>query len=207
MSVRLSILLFLVASHCSGVLINGTAASVGKVLITLEDARFYSAVHRVKEGHQDPLRMEEGEELKRTVQKMIFEEMVSVDMGGSHADTKIRGIAERLLVKSKKGQEAALIRIVQQFGKNREQAIHVIWKSLSVERLVQKKVETMTPIITDAEVRQYLQQNPGKFKEEDLDGLKPNVVLLLKKRRVEGQLEEWIHLLKEKYRAQNFLEG
>ena len=61
-------------------MINGTAAIVDKRVITIQDAYIFRSLNRIKTGVQPVLSEEEGDELKRTVQKLILEGMVLAEM-------------------------------------------------------------------------------------------------------------------------------
>ena len=190
-------------------LVDGTAAIVAKVLITVQDAHFFSAVNHFSSGDPIPAKGETGEDLRAIVQKMALEEMIYAEMkslqvqdGGSSNE------ASRLIQAQKNhGREAEWSRCVAQYGRTEKEAIQRLYKSLQVEKFLQKKIETLTPIITDAEVERYFAQNPRRFKGADLEVLKPSVVLLLKKERMQKGLEEWVRVLKEKYGVTNLLNG
>ncbi len=74
-SVRTFLLLLFLPAFAwgQGVLWNGTAATVGKTLITVQDARFYRSLNRFVSGEPKMLEPETGEALRKTVQKMAFE--------------------------------------------------------------------------------------------------------------------------------------
>ncbi|MBI4403305.1 MAG: hypothetical protein HY537_04050 [Deltaproteobacteria bacterium] len=189
-------------------LIDGTAAVVGKTLITVEDARFYRALHRYKEGLADALNVELVDELKRTVQKMIFEELVFEEMKNLRIEGGGKAEVEKALGAAKeKGRKEKWREILARFGKTEAEGVNRLVKSWQVEKFIQKKVETLTPIITEAEIEKYYRQNQSRFKGEDYLSLKQGIVLLLKRQRVEKGLEEWIRFLKEKYAVRNLLEG
>jgi hypothetical protein len=210
MILKLLILPFLLVAHAGKpVLVDGTAATVGKVLITVQDAYFFRAVQRFKDNEgTDLFRKEEGDELRRTVQKMIFEQMVYSEMQSFQFEGGGRGEAEKIvhgrraLVKSSLWQ-----RLLSEFGKNESAVIESIARSLKVEKFIQKKVETLTPIITQAEVDRYYNQNKARFEGGDYEALKPKIVLLLKKERMQKGLEEWVRFLRDKYGVTNYLAG
>src|SRR5687767_12881402 len=95
------LLLFLSSAGCSitlakPIILNGTAATVGKHLVTVQDARFYRALQRFQGDEADVFKVEEGEELRRTVQKIVLEEMVATEMKSFQA-TDVRPEAEKLI--------------------------------------------------------------------------------------------------------------
>lgn len=194
--------------------IDGTAAVVAKVLITLQDAYFFSGLQHFKEGERVSLKREEGEELRNVVQKIALEEMVLAEMKSLQLDAAAsqnegtRGDAQRLIQMQKdKGREGEWRQLLQRYGRSEGVAVERLARSLAVERFLQRKVETLTPIITDAEVDRYMAQNPKRFRGGDLESLKPGIVLLLKRERMQKGLEEWVKVLKEKYGVTNLLNG
>lgn len=214
---RVNISLFLFAllllggtgAYGAPVLLDGTAATVGKVLLTVQDAHFYRALLKFKDGEANPLKPEAGEDLKKTVQKMVFEEMVYAEMKSLQFEAGPRSEAEKMLgtEKAKKGKDVIWREILRYFGKSESVAVDRLWKSLQVERFIQKKIETLTPIITDGEAERYYRQNQARFQGSRYEALKPNIVLLLKKQRMQNGLEEWVKFLKDKYSVTNLLDG
>lgn len=190
--------------------LNGTAAAVGKTLITIQDARFFRSLQRFRDGEGDIFRNEEGDDFRRTVQKVVLEEMVFSELKSFQFDSASRADAEKALrdrrakSKEKENQWKELLRV---YGKTEAAVIDRTHKSMQVEEFIQKKVETLTPIVTDAEAERYYQQNQTRFFGNTYDRLKPNIILLLKKERMQKGLEEWVKFLKDKYGVTNLLEG
>lgn len=191
-------------------LLNGTAAIVDKTLITLQDAYIFRALHRFKAGESPVLLLEEGEDLKKTVQKLVFEEMVYTEMKAVKLEGNIKSETQHWLgtEKSKNPSQArAWKEISQRFGLSEGQAIDRMVRSAQVEQFLQKKVETMTPIITEEEVQRYFKQNEARFRGNSFESLRPSIVVLLKKQSLQKSLEEWVRSLKEKYAVVSLLEA
>jgi len=189
-------------------LVNGTGATVGKTLITIEDAYFYRALHRFKDGVGDPLTPETGEDLRKTLQKMAFEEMVTSEMKSFKFEPGRKGEIENEIRSARqKGKDKTWRLILNHFSKSEREALDRLRKSLGVERFLQRKAETLTPVITQSEIEKYYRQNSGKFGGKELDAVKENITLTLKKERMQKGLEEWIRFLKEKYGVTNHLGG
>jgi hypothetical protein len=191
-----------------GTLWNGTAASVGKALITIQDARFYRALNRYVAGEPKLLEPEAGEALRKTVQKMAFEEMVFLEMKAIQFDAGSRSQADEPLRKAR-GQDkrGAFSSILKTYGRTETEAFERWNRSYQVERFLQKKVETLTPIVTLKEVEIYFNQNRDRFKGSNFDSLRPSIEVLLKKERMRKGLEEWIRFLRDKYGVVNHLAG
>ncbi|MCB0404551.1 MAG: hypothetical protein KDD51_07170 [Bdellovibrionales bacterium] len=191
-----------------GVLLNGTAAKVGKTIITVEDAYFYHALGAFKTGSETSLNRPSPAELRKTVQKIIFEEMVALEAQSFKFQEVPKGLAQAQINRQKgKSRPEQWRQILSRFGKTEGEALALLDRSILVERFVQRKVETLTPIITDVEVERYFRQNPGRFKDKTVETAKPTIVLILKKQRVESGLEEWIRFLKKKYAVAEYLES
>lgn len=191
-------------------LLNGTAAQFGNTLLTIEDVYFIRSVQRFKEGVEDTVQREEGEALRKAIQKVVFEEVVFTEMKNlqySGGPSKLE-VEKWLAQKNKNPKTATSWRAVRSaFGRAENAALERLLRSQQVERFLQKKVDTLTPIITDAEAERYFQQNQTKFKDSTFEKLKPNIVMLLKKERMQKGLEEWIRFLRDKYGVTNYLEG
>jgi hypothetical protein len=188
---------------------NGTAATVGKALITIQDARFYRALNRIVAGEAKPLEFETGEALRKTVQKMAFEEMVFLEMKAIQFDIGSRAQAEEPLRKAKnlEKKKGTFSQMLKVFGRTEAEAFDRWTKSVEVERFLQKKVETLTPIVTLKEVETYYNQNRDRFKGSNFEALRPSIEVLLKKERMRKGLEEWIRFLRDKYGVVNHLAG
>lgn len=204
----LELFFFLSLAWTKPVLLNGTAASVGKTLITVQDVYFYRSLQRFREGESPALLIETGEALKKTVQKVAFEEMVHQEMKSFEFEPVPKTEAEKLVSQKKsQGKTADWQAILNHFQVTEGGAMERLNKTLSVEKFLQKKVDTLTPIVTASEIEKYYQQNQNRFKGSSLEQLKPNIQVLLKKQRVQKGLEEWIRFLKEKYNLVTLLEN
>jgi len=190
-------------------LVNGVAATVGKTLITVGDAYFYRALQRFREGSGDTLRVPEGEELKRTIRKIIFEEMVLGEMKSLHIEERATGseISAALKRDGSRARERQWKALLAHFGKSESAALEVIGRGLTIDKFMQRKIETLTPIITQADVDRYIKQNEARFHGSDPQVLRSNIVLLLKKEHTQRGLEEWLRFLRDKYGVTNYLDG
>ncbi len=211
LSLSITLLAFSLTAWCaSPIILNGTAATVGNRLVTIQDARFYRALQRFREGESDVFRAEEGEELRRTVQKLVLDEMVFAEMKSFQFEAGNRAEAEKNLraERSKgKSREGVWKEFLLRFGKTEAVAVDRLHKTLQVDKFLQKKVETLTPIVTEAEAERYFQQNQSRFYGNTFDHLKPSIILRLKKERMQKGLEEWVKFLEDKYGVNNLLEG
>ncbi len=188
---------------------NGTAATVGKALITIQDARFYRALNRFVAGEPKPLEPENGEALRKTVQKMAFEEMVFLEMKAIQFDGGSRAQVEEPLRRARSAEKSkgSFNTLLKTYGRTESEALERWSKSVQVERFLQKKVETLTPIVTMKEVETYFNQNRDRFKGSNFEALRPSIEVLLKKERMRKGLEEWIRFLRDKYGVVNHLTG
>lgn len=194
----------------SSMILDGTAARVGDVVVTVQQAYAYRSIKGFLDGEADPLVVETGEALRRSVQKFVFEEMVLAEIKSLQFEAGGLAEAEKALqnqfAKSKQRREIWK-RILLRYKLTEAAAQKICARTLQVERFVQKKVETLTPVITQAEVERYYEQNKAKFSQSDIEALRPNILLLLKKEKTQKGLEEWVRGLKNKYRVVNLLAG
>lgn len=190
------------------VLINGIAATIGTTVITIHDVYLYRALQRFCDRQSPAIVSEEGETLKKSVQKVVFEQMVYNELVSFQFAGEGRGTTENMVAKARKeGGDGSWQEILSRFSVSEAEAIDRIYRISQVEKFLQKKVDTLTQVITDAEVEKYFTQNAERFRGSSLEQLKPSIVLLLKKERAQKGLEEWVRFLKDKYRVQNALDS
>lgn len=218
--VNLAILILLGISHCNclgvnekagSVLVDGTAALVGKTLITVQDAYLYRSLQRIREGQNDIFEPESKEAMHKTVQKIALQYMVSAEMKSLKLDDKTSKIAigqeASGLIKSMQRRlgDALWEQFLKRFGKSQAAIVEELANSLSVEHFLEKKIETLTPVITESEAQGYYQENQPRFKAESFAELKEGIVRLLRKQRMEKALEDWVRFLKQKYGFTQFI--
>jgi len=187
--------------------INGTAAKVGNTVITIQDALIYRALQRFKDGEKYSIAFEAGEELKKTVQKVVFEEMAYLEMKELGFNEVPRATVEKTVRTRKHANPADWKTILKRFGLTESAAIERVHRTVQVEKFLQRKVDTLTPVVTDAEIERYYKQNEARFKGSTVEQLKPSISLLLKKQYAQKGLEDWIKFLKEKYHVTSQLHG
>lgn len=182
----------------------GTAALIGGEVIPVSEAYFRRAVRNSQEGVRLNFEPVEADVLKKTVSRVLFEMMVTSEIKGLKVPMSLKPKAIQKWGDIKK-KEAHWKEMLSRYDKSENDVIAAIWQFLEVEAFVEKKVETFTPIITDAEVERYYQQNMAKNFPDSLENQRPGIRTLLQKSRVEKSLEEWIRFLREKYAVVNLL--
>jgi hypothetical protein len=192
--------------------VDGMAAKISGQVITVREARYFLALQRFREGRADPVAPEAPGELRSAVQRLLLEEMVFSELKSLKFEGGVRADAEKALAgRSKPPASKTWARLLKTYGKTDAEGIDRVWKSLQVEKFIQRRVETMTPIVTAAEVdrfiRQKAQSGSRRLEETDLEKLRPGAAQELKKNLMRKELEEWIVLLKRKYSVTNYLEG
>ncbi len=189
-----------------GALLNGTAAVVGKTLLTVQDVYLYRSILRFKEGESPAVLKETDDLLKKTVQKLIFEEMVFNELKSFQYEGVSKSDAEKLASQNRAKHPQDWKAIQSTFQISEKELTDRLMRALLVEKFLQKKVDTLTPVITDSEIQAYYKQNESKFKGNNFEELKPSIVVLLKKQKMQKGLEDWIKFLKEKYAVVNHLD-
>ncbi len=189
-----------------GKLMNGTAAIINKKVVTVQDAFIFKALQRLKTGLEPVVLEEEGDELKKTIQKIVFEEMVFAEMKSIQKEINVQNEVDRWF-KDKKGKAKGLELIKKHYSQTDAEILKKIAKTLSADRFVQLKIETVTPVITEDEVQKYFKRNEAQFRGRSYENLKPTIVVLLKKQAVQKNLEEWIKSLKDKYEVTMLLDS
>ncbi len=195
----------LVPSISRGVLINGTAAIVDKRVITIQDAYIFRSLNRIKTGVQPVLSEEEGDELKRTVQKLILEGMVLAEMKNIQKEIAVQSEVTAWL-KENSIKRKGILEVMKRFDQTEAELAQRMTRTLSADRFVELKIQTVTPVITEDEILKYYKRNEAQFRGRSFDNLKPNIIVLLKKQAVQKSLEEWVKSLKDKYTVTLLLE-
>ena len=187
-------------------LINGTAAIVSKKVLTIEDAYIYRALVRFRDGEAQPVKLERGDELARTVQKIVLQEIVIKEILSYKFEGTPKKTAEKWLQAEKgKGRDKAWETIVKTFERSEGDMIDKLWEQIKVEDFIQKKIDTLSPIVTEAEAQKYYKQNESRFKGTSFETMRPNIITLLKKQETQKGLDEWIRSLKDRYTVTNIL--
>lgn len=186
-------------------LLNGAAASLGSKVITVRDAQFYRALQKYRDGGTNLFARESGEDLKKTVQKVALEEMVFLEMKSFRYGSSARAEAEKLLRSRRQGDKAnQWSRLLREYNKSENSVVEALSRSLEIEKFLQKKIETLTPVITDAEAERYYRQNSSRYPGA-LETNRAQVVRDLKFERMQKSLEDWVQSLREKYHFVNHL--
>lgn len=193
----------LCATDSAARLVNGSAAIVNKKVITVRDAYVYRTLNRLKSGLTPIIFEETGENLRKTVQKLVFEEMVLAEMKSLQKDINVDGLV-RGWTKNIKKDDLNLIK--RTYSVDESEIAEKVGKTFKADKFVQLKIETVTPVVTEDEAMKYFKRNEAQFRGRSYEGIRPNIVLLLKKEAVQKNLEEWIKGLKDKYEASILLE-
>ena len=190
----------------SKVVVAGTAAVLGEDVVTITDTYFYRAVRDLVDDVGISIAPVGVDELKKAANRLVFEHMVMGEIKSLRTQMTLRANALSKWDEIKK-KEKRYPSVLKEYSKTENEIVDVIWRRIEVEAFLQKKVETLTPIITDAEIERYFQLNQSKFPQETLENQRGNIRILLQKQRVEKSLEEWIRFLREKYAVVNMLGG
>lgn len=184
-------------------LVNGIAATLGKANLTVQDAQVFRSVLRFLDGTKPTVLLEEGAELKQTVQKLVFEEMVYAESQGFEFEGGSDAQANQALQKAKarpNGLEEWKS-ILKRFFLTEAEAVAIVKKHFRADRFLQKKVETLTPIVTESEIQRYFRQNATQFSGKKLGQVRGEIVAGVKKDRTEKGLQDWMRYLTDKYQA------
>lgn len=193
--------------------VDGMAAKINGQVVTVREARFFLALQRFREGKGQGVFAPEAQgELRSAVQRLLLEEMVYSELKSLKFEGGTRPEAVRSLATPRKGAgEKVWARMLKTYGKSESEVIDRVWKSQQVEKFIQRRVETMTPIVTAAEIDRYLKQKASsqdkRIEDKSLEKLRPGAAQELKKELMRKELEEWIVLLKRKYSVTNYLES
>jgi hypothetical protein len=197
-------------SEVSAIVINGVAAEVAGKPITLEEVYLHRGLSRVKNNELGLLDLEKGEALKNSVQKRVLEQMVTGEMTSLNFDGGPRREAAGLLAdrKKKAGFRTEWDKFLNYFRLTEDKAVVLLWRSMQVDRFIEKKVETLSPLLTPDVVDNHLAtSNPEwmSLPEPKREELRTRTERLLRKERMSEQLKEWVMRLKRKYSVVQYI--
>jgi len=211
MSLRLSpcILLFHSVLLFAGAatLLTGSAAKVGEKVVTVRDVSYFAALHRLKEKKwSDPFASLPLEELKRYTKRVMLEEMCIAEIKSlDFLGPKKAEAAELVALQKAKGR-AAWGEFLKFYGHTEEQAVELLVRSLTVDKFLEQKMETLTPLISEEEITQYLSQTGAKSSGSgENETVRQSVARLLRQEKMQKGLENWLSALQEKYLAVSLL--
>ncbi len=187
--------------------VDGTAAKVGEKLITIREARLYQGVLVFGEGAVPSPKGPTPAELNRVVQKIIFEEMVYGEAKQFQIKGNPKKEAEQKVQSFRKKNAKAWNDLLSTYGGSDSAVEALLSRANIVAQFVDRRVETLTPIITQAEIERYYHQNSGNYEGRTLKELRPTIESILKKQKVEQGMQEWVRFLKKKYEVANLLEN
>ena len=203
---RVLLVLLLCQGAWAAVLLNGTGGRIGKTVFTVEDVRFFDAVLKFREGATQTPELD-AEALKAATQKLVFEEMVAAEMRSLQVEPGGRRQAEeQLRAMRAKISDGHWKTLFARYGRNDASVLQILQRGIEVEKFLEKKVETLTPVVTDSEAARYFKQNEAKFYGATFESIKPTVIRLLQKQEMEKGLQEWVRLLRDKHHAMNLID-
>lgn len=191
------------------VLVDGIAATYGDRVLTVQDVYLYRALMRLVEGKGDPFELEAGERLQKTTQRLLFEALVQTELEeladkGKNFGAPVGILAGATLPAIRQaGRRSALDQVLKRFGRNEAQAEAMLERHRRVEDYLVRKLETLTPVVTEAELRRFYEKQ-GK-KGAPFEQARPVLERRLKEERRTRGLEEWARYLRDKYKATNLV--
>lgn len=193
------------AGH-SSVLVNGTAARVGKTTITIQDVYLYDSFRKFIEGAESFCGRTSDKELATVAQKMVLEEIVFLEMKSLRVIENAKQEAKQLLSEKKaaSGRDKLWKECLQKYGKTEEFALLQLAKSLEVEEFLKKKADTLAPLITEEDIEKHHQQSP-KYAGKTLETARAEIHMSLRNEKRQQGIAEWLRILREKYSVALFV--
>lgn len=186
-------------------LLNEVAGRVGDQWVTVQDAYIFRTLQRLRSGTKPLEAIERDQALAKTVQKVMFEQMLVMEARAT--DFKEGAFSElRRLQKLVETPEVALEwqRFLKKYGLSAPDAWNRVRFTLLAEQFLKKKLENLTPVIPEVEIEQFLKNNPEKVKSLSGDK-RAFVVEAIKKDRIDKGLQDYLDFLVQKYNARSLL--
>lgn len=190
----------------AAVLLSGSAARVGEKVVTIRDVNYFASLHRLKEKKwADPFIPLGADELKRYTKRVLLEEMCFAEIKSLEFEGPKRKEAADLVAAQRAKTRTQWNEFLRFYGRSEEQAVEILFRSLTVDKFLEKKMETLTPLITEDEITQYLSQTSANPQESDKETIRQSVSRLLRQERMQKGLENWLGSLQTKYSAVTLL--
>lgn len=174
--------------------VNGVLFSIGGVPHTLKEVRFFLALREFKEG-RDPLKkLEEVPSLIEAGQQLALDLMVLSDMKDILSVKKEDGDF-RKLAKDKRGSFEKVLSFLKQ---NESQAFKVMDHRYEAQNLLQKKIGTLTPIISSHEIEKFFKNHSDEYVNQSLVQVSNLIAEKLRSERTQNALRDWVNSLKQK---------
>ena len=138
------------------------------------------------------------------LEEMVFGEMKSLNFDGGPKAEATKVLADRRKTPSFR---AEWDKFVAHYSLGEEKAVSLLWRSIQVDKFIEKKVETLTPLLTSDVVDRHLIANLQRteFITDPRRELRQRAERLLKKERMGQQLQEWVLRLKRKYSVVQYI--
>ncbi len=194
------ILLLICVLFSKEVVLDGTAAVIGKKLITVRDVYFYRAIHHFIKDGTVLLEPVESNDLLTDLHKIVLEEMLLKEMGENQNPILLPDEFEKKI----KSLNNNWRKILNFFNRKNADAIELLLRNLKTEKFFKKRIEVLTPIITKRDIEFYYEQNKSKFSDFDKSVKEIEQLLISEKRK--QAVETWINFLKGKYNVRELLQ-
>ncbi len=175
----------------------------------MRDVSYFAALHLLKErkdkGWSDPFATLPADELKRYTKRVMLEEMVLAEIKSLEFLGPKKSEATSLVAVQRAKAKTQWNDFLRYYGKTDEQAAETLFRSLTVDEFLEKKMETLTPLISDEEITQYLNQNGTKTPAGEAETVRQSVARGLRQEKMQKGLESWLQALQEKYLAVSLL--
>lgn len=193
----------------SAVLVDGIAATYGDRVLTVQDVYFYRALMRLVEGKGDPFDLEAGERLQKTTQRLLFEALVATELEelsdkGKNFGAPVGMLAGVTLPAIRQaGRRPLLEQVLKRWSRSEADAEAMLARHRRVEDYLVRKLETLTPVLTEAELRRFHEKQSKKG--ASFEQARPMLERRLKEEKRTRGLEEWARYLRDKYKATNLV--
>lgn len=170
-------------------LVNALAANVDGKPFSVQDAYIYRALERSLSQKKPVVLIEKGETLKKTVKKAVLNRLLALEAKevGFKSDKKKLEASDR-----------SLAEITRFFGRAKSELKTQISEMQLSDEFFQMKVASLTPLITDLDLQEYLRLNKSPV---DKAGLSDSSQLrkILQKEKREKAVQDYVDFLTTKY--------
>ncbi len=205
------LVIFLSSFGLSSILINKTMARVGDAVVTQRHVQISQFIDRFLDTYSAKKNMQEVD---------LQESLKSVDVGPDKPIELAFEIALAL--------EASNFQVVQvdtvdldeiisslkkQYMRNKEwtnlgvvdeELKTFVARKLKVKKFLKYKINSLTSILTEGDLKSYYEKNPSKFTNIEYEKVKENIRSYLSQQKNEEQLKSWFEVLQKKYKIQIF---
>lgn len=176
--------------HPAFELVNAVAAQIDGQPFSIQDAYLYRSLERVLSEKKPVVMIEKGEKLKKTIKKAVLVRLLL-------NESKEVGFMPSVH-QTKKNFKSSIEPVSHAFGVSLNKLELMLNDIQIAEEFFKRKVASLTPLITELELKEYWQVNANRLKKSGLSAPE-QVRNILQKEKRDKAIQDYVDYLSSKY--------